>query len=1197
MLIVTDTNFGSTRSLPSWFYDFYRTDESGKRYLDNDAMLNTLWERMVNIARLVQRYVDYGNQIITVTWEGQELGSGTYWALENILDDYESQLEEITRRWNNASERLNQAERDLNNYDADVERAANVVRNRMSEYNSAVQTWSSASSSFVSALNSFISRYNGQFQSATGYQLSMYSNVHTYSFSDSSGLVEASTYDNIVGGMTVNGSAGNDYDKMLFNLRSTLLYNRDDYNAGVHMDASQYRTAHSAASTLYSAYNNYQSKLDALQSAYNDWLNLVKGYDSLVKEYNDAAEAFAEVDREWRSMDATVAALQNALAPYENQMSRLKKNVDDANNALEDDIDGYNSAVKYNSYDRYINRQKQMLVNGISVKDQDTLSLVQLDSSLYAFQNGVQIDNSTSAPSDVLHEVIFCNNAMTFNNIVYDELICDDESVWNRESDLVQTTSSSAQPTYEFTDDYEIHKTASDYTKIVNNSPMRMNKVSFRLGDDLSKEIYVSCGSYSENPAYRSDKRLDSSSYGFSYKFVNGYCYYYIGTSTSSSTAISSSTGYIKPNSKIDIIFYLTSSNYLYSYVYVDGVRRYYYSSSSTYNRYTSGEFMSALCIYSADGKVSYYNNVSIMHNGRAEYNNTTDLCKNYSQGEISLVDFRMNRETNTPFTRGVLPVDSNGNVTALSGDPASLKLNKWQANTGGSNYPAYVEFMPQSITDGKLGYGDAIDLSKVKTVDMAITIDSAKATPLFGFVNGDYQNPASFAVGVQPYSDYTNTGYLGRTLRDVPSGVGYLYAVPLKIRYIRDYINGNTVNSYGHWQEISVYAKDANGKSVDLSNIAINPAVKATFYSIDTSERTINPNTAEGIGKVISSGDTTGSTNLQNAVVRSLFDGINSTYVANLPIEYQKFDNSASKEGRTLRINLSGYASRLPVGATLYCCFKSKYILSWMDFNDITIDEQSVDKYECYWSMTYISNNEYPYMYCVSIKIHSDHLYLRSGYTGFRFLDLNYADDIPVDDFGTTDINNLVNTADIQCYCATTDASQPESFIDFPTSGLKCCQVDLGDVYDVTMLNIAHYYRDGRTYHNTRTEVSVDGKTWFSLFDSSRSDLGMGEYVEPSSGHNVPTQLGWSVGDVVGIKLIRNEEGNFNIVYYDDTFYGVGVMPNPVYGLGGNMVLVPCIAFEQSGKYALNPRLKIEYLDNTRVDIDLNDKIHIKNN
>lgn len=80
--------------------------------------------------------------------------------------------------------------------------------------------------------------------------------------------------------------------------------------------------------------------------------------------------------------------------------------------------------------------------------------------------------------------------------------------------------------------------------------------------------------------------------------------------------------------------------------------------------------------------------------------------------------------------------------------------------------------------------------------------------------------------------------------------------------------------------------------------------------------------------------------------------------------------------------------------------------------------------------------------------------------------------------------------------------------------TGAKWVQVDLGAVYsDIDNVKIFHYYLDGRTFHGTKTEVSTDGVTWLTLYDSAVS----GEYVETSSGKTyVQTATGSPVGNKV---------------------------------------------------------------------------------
>ena len=57
---------------------------------------------------------------------------------------------------------------------------------------------------------------------------------------------------------------------------------------------------------------------------------------------------------------------------------------------------------------------------------------------------------------------------------------------------------------------------------------------------------------------------------------------------------------------------------------------------------------------------------------------------------------------------------------------------------------------------------------------------------------------------------------------------------------------------------------------------------------------------------------------------------------------------------------------------------------------------------------------------------------------------------------------------------------------------------VDLGFIENINKVVVRHYYQDGRTYTNTKTEVSADGVNWYTIFDSALE----GTYQETSSGH-----------------------------------------------------------------------------------------------
>jgi hypothetical protein len=53
--------------------------------------------------------------------------------------------------------------------------------------------------------------------------------------------------------------------------------------------------------------------------------------------------------------------------------------------------------------------------------------------------------------------------------------------------------------------------------------------------------------------------------------------------------------------------------------------------------------------------------------------------------------------------------------------------------------------------------------------------------------------------------------------------------------------------------------------------------------------------------------------------------------------------------------------------------------------------------------------------------------------------------------------------------------------------------------VYTLNQIKVWHYSADGRTFHNTKTEVSEDNVTWTTVFDSAAT--GSAEYVETENG------------------------------------------------------------------------------------------------
>lgn len=80
----------------------------------------------------------------------------------------------------------------------------------------------------------------------------------------------------------------------------------------------------------------------------------------------------------------------------------------------------------------------------------------------------------------------------------------------------------------------------------------------------------------------------------------------------------------------------------------------------------------------------------------------------------------------------------------------------------------------------------------------------------------------------------------------------------------------------------------------------------------------------------------------------------------------------------------------------------------------------------------------------------------------------------------------------------ATNGATGTGDWFSYSTAGLHSMIVDMGVPYDVDTVTVWHYYADGRTYNATKTEVSLDGVNWTTIFDSATS----GTYAEVSTGH-----------------------------------------------------------------------------------------------
>ena len=120
-----------------------------------------------------------------------------------------------------------------------------------------------------------------------------------------------------------------------------------------------------------------------------------------------------------------------------------------------------------------------------------------------------------------------------------------------------------------------------------------------------------------------------------------------------------------------------------------------------------------------------------------------------------------------------------------------------------------------------------------------------------------------------------------------------------------------------------------------------------------------------------------------------------------------------------------------------------------------------------------------------------------------------NHLNELKVFDTSGTNVMNGITLDSSNCYEDTTlsNITNPgftiyrDRFNDGNTSnysgvgdGLSVFIFDMGAVHEVDKVHIWRYYRDGRSYHEAKVEVSKDGTEWMNI-------SGTDEYVETSAG------------------------------------------------------------------------------------------------
>ena len=109
------------------------------------------------------------------------------------------------------------------------------------------------------------------------------------------------------------------------------------------------------------------------------------------------------------------------------------------------------------------------------------------------------------------------------------------------------------------------------------------------------------------------------------------------------------------------------------------------------------------------------------------------------------------------------------------------------------------------------------------------------------------------------------------------------------------------------------------------------------------------------------------------------------------------------------------------------------------------------------------------------------------------------------------------------------------EDYADLGSDPKTYVQIDLGSIYDVDEIKVWHYYLDGRMYYDTKTEVSVDGINWVSIFDSTGiEEMYYHETIEGKT-HLVPPIY----ADVNYIKIANSNMYVNELIEEKDSLFG----------------------------------------------------------
>lgn len=310
------------------------------------------------------------------------------------------------------------------------------------------------------------------------------------------------------------------------------------------------------------------------------------------------------------------------------------------------------------------------------------------------------------------------------------------------------------------------------------------------------------------------------------------------------------------------------------------------------------------------------------------------------------------------------------------------------------------------------------------------------------GTVNGTYVDTVPYDLILEPAFDY-----------DVEYG-----PFPA-IRWVRDWANGNTVNPNNYWKELKVITTDG-------TNLALGKSVTSNAQLVTPANITDN-NTA------------TSSYETSNSGPKYVLLDLGASYTNIDRIEvYHYFNDGRTFYGTKTEVSTNG--------------------TDWVTLRDSAVSGTYVESS----AGLILKSNTYPVNAtpAPSLPTFPSFRWVRDWLNGNTVNPNNYWNEIKVM-VGTNNIAlGILPTSNGTLYNAVriTDGVTTNYAYETAQSGPKYVQIDLGAVHnDVDTIQVIHYYQDGRTHYGTKTEISEDGVTWFSIRDS----LYQGTYQETSDG------------------------------------------------------------------------------------------------